>query len=398
MTGRVRRARSWGGGLRTLLGATATGLLLAGVATVLAGNPDSAEREAELEELQERIGELRETLEEDREDHDEATSQLQAAEEEVARLGEELRRIERRVRSQEARLEELRAEQADRQEQMADEREALARQIQGAYRTGREEQIKLLLNQEDPAQLGRMLAYYEYLNRARTERIETISEHVERLARLEEQVDGTLEELAEARQEQQTALEAMEATRERREQAVAQLEARLRDRGEELTRLEEDEAELQRLIGSLQDALDDVPSGLHRDRAFSELRGELPWPVDGPPARNFGESRADGRMRWRGMLIRADTGDEVRAVSHGRVAYSGWLKHFGLVLIIEHGEGYLSLYGHNRSVYADVGEWVGAGEVVASVGDSGGQDRSGLYFEIRRGSDPVDPSAWLVRR
>ena len=373
-------------------------LMMASCGPVMAGGSDSAEREAELEELQERIGSLRETLEEDREDHDEATSQLKSAEEEVARLGSELRRIEDEVATQEERLSSLRNEQAERQEQMEEERDALARQIQGAYRTGREEQLKLLLNQEDPAQLGRMLAYYEYLNRARTERIESITEHVERLERLEEEVDETLEDLAGARQEQQAALDAMEATRERREQAVGELEARLRDRGEELTRLEEDEAELQRLIGSLQDALDDVPSELHQDRAFPELQGELPWPVEGAPARNFGESRADGRMRWQGMVIRADEGEEVQAVSHGRVAYSGWLQHYGLVLIIEHGDGFLSLYGHNRSVYADVGDWVEPGDVIASVGDSGGQERSGLYFEIRQGREPVDPSQWLGSR
>ncbi len=371
-------------------------LLCIGLVPAVALGEDEAEkREAELEALQERIGALREALEGDRERHDDATRQLRAAEEEVASLGRELRRTDAAVREHEARLAELRSEQAERTEQIEEERDALARQIQGAYRTGREEQIKLLLNQEDPAVFGRMLAYYEYLNRARTERIESITAQVERLEALEEEVDDTLAELASAREEQSRALEAMERTRERREDAVAELEARVRDRGQELTELEEDEAELQRLIQSLQDALDDVPSELHREHDFVELQGELPWPVSGRPARNFGESRAGGRMRWQGMLIQASEGEDVRAVSHGRVAYSGWLQHYGLVLILEHGDGYLSLYGHNRSVYREVGEWVEAGEVVASVGDSGGQDRSGLYFEIRRGGEPVDPSGWL---
>ncbi|WP_406671967.1 murein hydrolase activator EnvC family protein [Natronospira sp.] len=359
---------------------------------------DSEARQAELEALQSRIQSLRENLEAERGQRDQASEALRAAEEEVNRLGRELRRIESDIAAREARLDDLQSEKTEREQEIATEREALARQIQGAYRTGREEQLKLLLNQEDPAAFGRMLVYYDYLNRARSARIERIGEHVRRLASLAEEVDEALEELASARSRQRDSLQAMEATRESREEAVAEIEARLRDRGERLTRLEEDEAELQQLIRSLQDALEDIPSDLHRGRRFTELRGELPWPVDGRLTRRFGDSRAGGRMRWRGLVIQADRGSEVRAVSHGRVAYSGWLQHYGLVLILDHGEGYLSLYGHNEAVYHEVGDWVRPGDVIASVGDSGGQDRSGLYFEIRNGRDPVNPANWLANR
>jgi len=378
---------------------------------------EAAEREAELEALQGRIQNLRDALEAERGQRDSATQALQEAEEEVGRLGRdsatqalqeaeeevgrlgrELRRTEDEIQSHRGRLAELEAEQSEREAEIEDEREALSRQIQGAYRTGREEQLKLLLNQEDPAAFGRMLVYYDYLNQARTERIERISEHVARLATLAEEVDDTLADLAEARRRQSNALDAMEATREAREGAVTQIEARLQDRGARLDQLEEDEEELQRLIRSLQDALDDIPSDLHEGQRFTDLRGELPWPVEGRVQRGFGDERAGGRMVWRGLLIAASEGDEVRSVSHGRVAYSGWLQHYGLVLIVDHGDGYLSLYGHNASVYHDVGDWVDPGDVIASVGDSGGQDRSGLYFEIRNGRDPVDPIAWLNRR
>jgi murein DD-endopeptidase MepM/ murein hydrolase activator NlpD len=141
-----------------------------------------------------------------------------------------------------------------------------------------------------------------------------------------------------------------------------------------------------------------IPARLREGRPFSELRGLLPWPTNGRVRQGFGDSRAGGRMRWRGLLIEASEGSDVQAVSHGRVAYAGWLQHYGLVMVLDHGEGYLSLYGHNRSLYREVGDWVNPGEIIGSVGDSGGRDRSGLYFEIRRGSDPVDPVAWLNRR
>jgi murein hydrolase activator len=359
---------------------------------------ESAQRQAELEALQSRINDLRQTLERERGQRDAASEALRAAEEEVGRLGRELRQTESEIRQHESRLSNLRSERSAREAEINEERGALARQIQGAYRTGREEQIKMLLNQEDPAAFGRMLVYYDYLNRARTARIERIAEHVRELARLAEAVDDTLDDLARARSRQRQALDSMEATRENREAAVAQIESRLRDRGQRLTRLEEDEAELQDLIRSLQDTLGDIPSRLHEGRAFSELQGQLIWPTDGRVSRQFGDDRAGGRMRWRGLLINSNAGNDVRAVSHGRVAYSGWLQHYGLVLIIDHGEGWLSLYGHNRAVYQDVGDWVDAGEVIASVGDSGGRDDSGLYFEIRNGRDPVNPSRWLSSR
>jgi len=385
---------------RTLVLLTALLPLVLGAPLMAQSDSDAraAEREAELEALQARIRDLRDTLEEERGQRDAATDALQAAEEEVGRLGRELRRTQGEIRSHRQRLESLQAEQAEREGEIEEERHALARQIQGAYRTGREEQIKLLLNQEDPAAFGRMLVYYDYLNRARSDRIERISEHLQELERLAQSVDETLAELDDAQQRQSNALDAMEATRESREEAVQRIEARVRDRGQRLTQMEEDEEELQRLIRSLQDALGDIPSDLHEGRRFSELRGELPWPVEGRVSRRFGDERAGGRMRWQGMVINAASGAEVLSVSHGRVAYSGWLQHYGLVLIIDHGDGYLSLYGHNQAVYQDVGDWVQPGDVIASVGDSGGRDSSGLYFEIREGRDPVNPARWLRRR
>ena len=372
-------------------------LLTALPVSVLAQD-EAVQRQAELEALQERINELRQTLERERGQRDSASEALRAAEEEVGRLGRELRQTERDIRRHEERLNALRQERGERERDIEQERDALARQIQGAYRTGREEQIKLLLNQEDPAAFGRMLVYYDYLNRARTERISRIAEHVRELARLADAVDETLDDLAQARARQRQSLDAMEATRENREAAVARIEERLRDRGQRLTRLEEDEAELRRLIRSLQDTLGDIPSRLHEGRPFGELRGQLPWPTEGRVSRRFNDDRAGGRMRWRGMVIDASAGSEVRAVSHGRVAYSGWLQHYGLILIIDHGDGWLSLYGHNQAVYQDVGDWVDAGDVIASVGDSGGRDASSLYFEIRNGREPVNPHRWLRNR
>lgn len=375
-------------------------LLILFVSPLMADEDDerAAEHQAELEALRERIESLRDQLSEARGERDEATQALREAEQEVGRLSRSLRDIENRIAEQRERLSSLRAEQAEREARIAEERDALRRQIQGAYRTGREEQLKLLLNQEDPAAIGRMLVYYDYLNRARTDRIESIQDHVRRLRTLAEEVDSTLATLAESRREREQALSTMEATREQREEAVAQIEQQLRNRGQRLTRLEQDEAELERLIRSLQDALSDIPSDLHRGREFGSLRGELPWPVGGSVQQAFGDPRAGGRMRWQGMLIDANSGSEVQAVSHGRVAYADWLQHYGLVLILDHGDGWLSLYGHNQALYQEVGDWVAPGDVIATVGDSGGRARSGLYFEIRRQGEPVNPGRWLSSR
>ena len=175
--------------------------------------------------------------------------------------------------------------------------------------------------------------------------------------------------------------------------AVAKLNDSIRDKGEKLKQKERDRQELEKLLAAIEEAVVnlEVPEDF---QAFGKARGKMPWPIKGKPSNRFGKSRNEGKMRWQGVTIPAKEGTTVRAIHHGRVVYSDWLRGSGLLLIIDHGDGYMSLYAHNQSLLRDVGEWVSAGTPISTVGDSGGLERSALYFEIRHQGKPTDPARW----
>ena len=368
-------------------------LLAALVPALAAASPPADPDPAALERLRARIAALSRELAATRGAHAEAVRALRESEKAIGRVERELEAVEARLRASRRALERLRAERAALRERLARQRTALARTLRAAYLVGREERLKLLLSQEDPAALGRVLAYHRYLVRARLERIEAVRASLAALRALETRI-------ADERERQETLHAARERERERlaarraeRAAAVARLAARLRRGEDELRRLERDRAALERLLNEVERALEGLPRP-EQARPFAELRGRLPWPARGRLLARFGARRAAGGLRWRGVLIGAREGTPVRAVSHGRVVFADWLRGLGLLLIIDHGDGWMTLYGHNRSLYKEVGDWVQAGEVIASVGDSGGRERAALYFEIRHRGRPIDPVRW----
>ncbi|MCG8434356.1 MAG: peptidoglycan DD-metalloendopeptidase family protein [Gammaproteobacteria bacterium] len=364
----------------------------------LSAASEAEKKQAELEQLRERIQSVRTQLYGDIGKRDEVTQQLRATEREAGKIAAELRELDIDIDYKQLNLESLRREQGQTETELAKHSGVLARQVRSAYATGRQERIKLLLNQEDPAVFGRVVTYYDYLNRARAVRIETVKNHLTRLAELEALIDKELTELADLRNQRQSTLIRLERSRDERAGVLASLEASIRNRNIELERLRADEQSLAELIGTLQEVFADIPAQLDDLSAFSDLRGSLPWPSDGRIVNNFGEPRVqEGQLRWQGVMIAAEPGSAVRAISRGRVAYADWLPHYGLLMVIEHGDGYMSLYGHNQSLYKELGDWVEAGEVIASIGDSGGQTRTALYFEIRHGRVPLDPRRWCAR-
>ncbi|MDX1455311.1 MAG: peptidoglycan DD-metalloendopeptidase family protein [Gammaproteobacteria bacterium] len=360
--------------------------------------PDTREKQAELEALRAEIQAVQQQLARDLGQRDQLTGELRMAERELAAAASALREVNIQIDFKQDRLSELEAEQRARRARLGSEREALATQVRAAYLAGREEKMKLLLNQQDPATFGRVLVYYDYLNRERTERIETVLEQLTRLVELESEIAAEVADLARVREQRAELLQRLEASRDQRATVLASLEQSIRTRNAELDALQRDEKALADLVASLLDVFADIPDRLSDQVAFNSLRGKLSWPADGRLVARFGQPRAEGRMRWNGMMIAAEPGTPVRAVSHGRVAYADWLPHYGLLLILEHGDGYLSLYGHNQTLYKEVGDWVVPGEIVAAMGDSGGQQRAALYFEIRHNKDVQDPARWLSSR
>jgi len=295
----------------------------------------------------------------------------------------------------------LGALRADAQRHRADlrtQRTTLAGQLRAAYAMGRREYIKLLLNQEDVATAGRIVAYYDYFNRARVKRIDAIADTLQKLQTVEQAIVHKTEELEELRTEQSARKRELEAGRKARGAILAKLDREIRDDTQRLQRLVDDERRLNQLLEGLQPLLSDLPSELGDRQPFPKLKGALAWPSGGRLLARYGAPRKLGKLKWSGVLIGAREGEGVHAIYHGRVAFADWLRGFGLLLIIDHGDGYMSLYGQNQSLHKNVGDWVEAGDVIARVGSSGGARRTGLYFEIRHNGKPTNPATWCKSR
>jgi septal ring factor EnvC (AmiA/AmiB activator) len=366
-------------------------LLLAGAAAAEADDPEAA-----LAALRARMAEVQRSLEEEAAKRDAAQADLRRLEKDIGRAAADLSATRSELAAGRERRRVLLRQKSAREARLADERDLLARQIRAAYLGGRQERLRLALNQQDPARLGRMLAYYRYLSAARAEQIDAVTTELAELREIEVALvteNRRLETLGDRRE---ATLAELEQARDKRRELVAGIENRLAASGEELARLQGEEQGLQKLIEELRQALDNLP-GTSRE-PFARQRGRLDWPTRGRLLHDFGQPRAGGDLEWNGVLIGTERGAEVRSVYHGRVAYADWLPGLGLLMVIEHGDGYMSLYGHNEALYRRVGDWVDPGDVIATAGDSGGRSRAALYFEIREGATPVNPHRWFGTR
>ena len=353
-------------------------------------------KERELEEVRDRISDLKKSMDAAADERDRLTGELQEAEMAISEQRLRLKDIERDRQYTVAKKERLDAELAERERHLDDESAALAAQIRTAYMSGSQEKIKLLLNQRDPATLGRLMAYYRYLNDYRAENIEAVVEQIRKLDELRAQIAAEaarLEQLAQTRYDE---LGRLNTAQERRKELLASVRRRIVDEGREVDQLAAQEKDLQRLITELTSILSDYP--ISSEQPFSEHRGRLTWPVAGNLLHDFGQPRAGGGVKWNGVVLAAPRGREVRAVYHGRVAFADWLAGMGLLVIVDHGEGYMTLYGYNETIQKNTGDWVAPGDVIATVGDSGGQPQAGLYFELRRGTRPENPRRWVTKR
>ena len=375
-------------------------LVLAGVLLSLACAGGAAgdrldDRTKELEQVRAQIQALSRKLDNDRGQQDQLREVLTQAEQRIANAVARLRELDQNIQAQAGKVAKTRDQRGEAQRGLDQQKGALATQVRAAYLIGQQGRTKLLLNQEDPSALSRMVTYYDYVNKARTRRIQSINSQIQFLRAIEQRLQQEVDELAQLRATQKASLDALEAGRAEREVAMARLESRIMSQGQELKQLAADEKQLNQLIASLRDLLADIPADLGNDQPFGRQKGRLPWPSKGRILASFGTPKAGGKLRWNGLWIGAESGTEVRAVARGRVAYVGWMHRYGLIAIVEHDGGYYTLYGHNEAVFKGVGEWVQAGEALATVGSTGGHTRAGVYFEIRKGTEPINPKAWM---
>jgi septal ring factor EnvC (AmiA/AmiB activator) len=360
-----------------------------------ADDPNPAKAEAELKAVRSQIDKVQAELERDAGRRDKITKELEESETTVSGARGELDKLRRERAVHTAKRAELAGAKRKEETQLGERREALAGQIRAASMIGQEEPLKLLLNQQDPAQTGRVLTYYQYFGRARAAQIAAINSHIAELATLDAGLAEEEARLSALEDQQKGELTRLQAARERRGRALATLEVESKNRSRELTRLKDQQGGLEKLVRELRRALERIDKFPTDSKdAFAKLRGKLAWPVSGKLLASFGQNRAGG-VKWDGVLVSGAQGSAVRAVYHGRVIYADWLSGLGLLTIIDHGDGYLSLYGHNERLYKEVGERVTAGDTIATVGDSGGRSSPALYFEIRKAGRPIDPRPWF---
>ena len=380
----------------------------------------SDDKKQALDDLRGRIERLNRDLAKTEESRSEVTDQLKASEKSISEVNRNLLSLARdqtaigqQLADVERRIKETRAD-ISREEELRD------KLIRHQYMFGNTDATRLVLSGEDVSLVERQLAYLSYVTRARVATIVRLKVKVAQLATLEVDARDKQARLATNAEEQKRARTTLVSERAGRQKVLGRLRADIDKNRREVGRLKRDENRLTKLIEQIAAALAKKPEPRRRPdetvrirksgeavndvvdsgfvgRAFSSLKGKLKLPVKGELAGKFGAQREDGGLTWKGLFIRADEGQTVKAVADGRVVYADWLRGYGNLVIVDHGAGYLSLYGHNESIAKQVGETTAAGEAIASVGSTGGASDSGVYFELRQDGKPFDPLRWMGR-
>lgn len=390
-------------------------------AAIPAAAQNSREAERRLEKVQ---SELKEVAAERRRiegQRGEATRQLREADEQVGRSSRSLRTIEHRIASEQATLAQLQQRRNDMQARLGAQREELARLLRAAYQQGEDAPLKSFLAQDQVADAGRLLTYHRYLQADRVQRIAALTTELEQLDAIEREIASRHEQLESTRAQQRQQLAKLERDRKARAGLVSKLDQRYQDRSSRERELGRDAQGLQQVLKRLRDtaaraesqrkaaaaraareqANAGKPASAKRTPttvavASAPQVGGLGWPLSGSLVAGYGGALPDGRSS-EGLLIAAPAGAPVKAVADGQVVYAEWMTGYGLLLIVDHGNGYMSLYAHNDALLKDAGDTVKRGDAVATVGSSGGHGRPALYFELRRNGQPVNPGTWLRR-
>jgi septal ring factor EnvC (AmiA/AmiB activator) len=365
---------------------------------LLGAAPALAQQEvtpAQIEELKERIEDIDDWLEDAEEDRSALERQLAATEKNISRLTLERRSLRQQAERQQQRLRELEKEAQELTRTLNRQRDSLKTQIRAAWMEGDAPAVKVLLNEIDPDKIARTMTYYEYLSKDTVTRLEAFRQSLQELRSTQAAVQSTRVELARTEENVAKRQQDLTASRQERQQTLAALNADIQNRRSEREELESDRKRLENLLEEVQQAINNIPSP-NESQPFASLRNKLPWPVKGQVLSRYGERYADGKLRRNGLLIATGDDAEIRAIHYGRVVFANWLRGFGLITIIDHGDGYMTLYGHSSSLFTSPGDWVAAGEPIAQAGRTGGTDSPALYFEVRHNGKPDNPGRWLA--
>lgn len=370
-----------------------------------------------LEQLQERIESLKKELESSEEKRAEAADELKKSEQAISEANRKLYDLNQQHKSSSNALEKLQQQKADLESTLQHQQQLLGSQLYQQYLHGRQGYLQIILQQRDPNSITRELQYFSYISRARAALIDSIQANLDKVAKLNDETATALQEVAELKEAQEKERQELQAQKKERSKVLNKISAKIKSQRSEIDKLKRDEKRLSDLVKKLSRIVPKAPARKVRKRlpaepvgrnetlpsniasdSFAALKGRLNLPVKGEIANRFGSSREDTGVSWKGLFIRSSEGSEVKSVASGTVVFADWLRGFGNLLIVDHGDGYMTLYGNNQALLKKVGEEVSGGDTIASVGNSGGNPEPGLYFELRHQSKPLDPLSWSVVR
>ncbi|MEM7207755.1 MAG: peptidoglycan DD-metalloendopeptidase family protein [Pseudomonadota bacterium] len=374
-----------------------TAFILTFAVVFSAAADNGAAYQAKIEALKKQITKIQSTISKRQSQQGDLTNELKKADKAIAAIAGRIRKAGEDSRTAKNELERLNQREGVLHEQLEQQRDLLNRQLKVAYQSSRSSRAQMLLNQQDPAMVSRMLAYFDAFNQARAARMQEVSTLINELTVIQAQQRETTERLDAALAMLQAEQAALKNTRDVRSATLKKLEKKLSSDKTRLGKLEHDQRELELLLQQLNTVLADIPAAPLEKKPFKSMRGKLPWPAVGSLKAKYNSKKANTHLRWKGMFIGAKLGNNIRAVYHGRVAFADWMNGFGLIMIVDHGDGYMSIYANAQELRKSQGEWVSPGEIIATVGDSGGQKNSGVYFEMRRNGDPINPHRWVKK-
>ena len=371
-------------------------LALANLVPGTAWADDEAKRQSELKQLRARVAELDRALAADKRDQDRLRTDIESAEKDLAAAARAAREADTALVTQRAKLKAAQQATAAALEQVETRRTDLAQALRASYMAGSPGRLQLMFRLEDRAALDRLDVDTAAIAKALETKLSELQLRIEELGLAEQKLALEQAEMEQRETASRKALAALKHSQQQRRGALDEVARRGQDREAELKQARADQARVEQLLESLRRALKDSPNKFERGTPFKDLRGRLPWPLRGPLLARFGSTKGEGPLTWSGWWIQADTGTPVRAVADGRAVYVGWVQRYGLVVILDHPGPYLSLYGHLETSSIEVGEIVNAGTALGRAGNSGGHERSGVYFEIRQGTNAIDPKPWLA--
>ncbi len=351
--------------------------------------------ETQITSLKKSISELVNTLGALKGERKSVQQALRRSDKSIGELAREILRLNNQLKGAEARLQKLEQKKAPLLKSLKQEAISLEQQLRQQYKAGSQPRLQLLLTQRDPEQVSRMLRYYDRINETLSQRLQRFRAGLITLDQAEIDIRSAQQDIFDRRDLLKARSDDLESERNERRRVLSQLEKELSKGSQQLKKMQIDQQRLEQLLTKIRSSIEKVSLG-GNERSFKELKGRLPWPVKGSVNRRFG-SRSSG-IRYEGVLLTQRSGQPVTAIHHGRVVFSDWLRGYGLLTIVDHGGGYMTLYGHNESLLREVGEWVSGGDQLATVGSSGGSTRPGLYFALRYKGNSTDPLKWLARR